>query len=52
MAHISYPFKKTNKAVYKKPASVLTEDVIYWKKLGVKITIAFVLKFVSKNLNL
>ncbi|CAH2087464.1 unnamed protein product [Euphydryas editha] len=34
MAHISYPFKKTNKAVYKKPASVLTEDVIYWKKLG------------------
>ncbi|PZC80481.1 hypothetical protein B5X24_HaOG214638 [Helicoverpa armigera] len=34
MAHISYPFKKTNKAVYQKPASVLTEDAIYWKKLG------------------
>ncbi|CAK1580970.1 unnamed protein product [Parnassius mnemosyne] len=34
MSHISYPFKKTNKSVYQKPASVLTEDNIYWKKLG------------------
>ncbi|XP_014367563.2 U3 small nucleolar RNA-associated protein 15 homolog [Papilio machaon] len=34
MAHVSYPFKKTNKSVYKKPASVLTEDNLYWKKLG------------------
>ncbi|KAJ8714602.1 hypothetical protein PYW07_002827 [Mythimna separata] len=34
MAHISYPFKKTSKAVYQKPASVVTEDNIYWKKLG------------------
>lgn len=37
MAHISYPFKKTNKSVYKKPASVLTEDNLYWKKLGVSL---------------
>lgn len=35
MAHISFPFKKTNKTVYQKPASVITEDTIYWKKLGV-----------------
>ncbi|XP_022824537.1 U3 small nucleolar RNA-associated protein 15 homolog [Spodoptera litura] len=34
MAHISYPFKKTSKAVYQKPASIVTEDNIYWKKLG------------------
>ncbi|XP_013169985.1 PREDICTED: U3 small nucleolar RNA-associated protein 15 homolog [Papilio xuthus] len=34
MAHVSYPFKKTNKSVYKKPASALTEDNLYWKKLG------------------
>ncbi|CAH2049262.1 unnamed protein product, partial [Iphiclides podalirius] len=34
MAHISYPFKRTNKSVYQKPASALTEDNIYWKKLG------------------
>ncbi|XP_049872094.1 U3 small nucleolar RNA-associated protein 15 homolog [Pectinophora gossypiella] len=34
MAHISYPFKKTNKTLYQKPASILTEDSLYWKKLG------------------
>ncbi|KAM3965495.1 LOW QUALITY PROTEIN: U3 small nucleolar RNA-associated protein 15 homolog [Aphomia sociella] len=34
MAHVSYPFKKTNKAVFQKPASVLTQDAIYWRKLG------------------
>ena len=39
MAHISYPFKKTSKAVYQKPASVVTEDTIYWKKLGVSAPI-------------
>ncbi|XP_041980515.1 U3 small nucleolar RNA-associated protein 15 homolog [Aricia agestis] len=39
MAHISYPFKKTNKAVYKKPASVVTEDVVYWKKLGLPVLV-------------
>lgn len=35
MAQVSFPFKKTNKAIFKKPASVLTHDIIYWKKLGV-----------------
>ncbi|XP_072938112.1 U3 small nucleolar RNA-associated protein 15 homolog [Epargyreus clarus] len=39
MAHISYPFKKTNKAVYQKPASVLTEDSLYWKKLGLPVLV-------------
>ncbi|OWR52924.1 U3 small nucleolar RNA-associated protein 15 homolog [Danaus plexippus] len=39
MAHISYPFKKTNKAVYQKPASVLTEDTLYWKKLGLPVLV-------------
>ncbi|CAB3235035.1 unnamed protein product [Arctia plantaginis] len=39
MSHISYPFKKTNKAVYQKPASVLTEDTIYWKKLGLPVLV-------------
>lgn len=39
MAHISYPFKKTNKAVYQKPASVLSEDTIYWKKLGLPVLV-------------
>ncbi|KAJ2949513.1 hypothetical protein O0L34_g15435 [Tuta absoluta] len=34
MAHISFPFKKTNKTLYQKPASILTEDTLYWKKLG------------------
>ncbi|XP_052752305.1 U3 small nucleolar RNA-associated protein 15 homolog [Galleria mellonella] len=34
MAHVSYPFKKTNKAVFQKPTSVLSQDSIYWKKLG------------------
>nr|XP_026493202.1 U3 small nucleolar RNA-associated protein 15 homolog [Vanessa tameamea] len=39
MAHISYPFKRINKAVYQKPASVLTEDAIYWKKLGLPVLV-------------
>ncbi|CAH0718265.1 unnamed protein product, partial [Brenthis ino] len=39
MAHISYPFKKTNKAVFQKPASVSTEDAIYWKKLGLPVLV-------------
>ncbi|XP_030029481.2 U3 small nucleolar RNA-associated protein 15 homolog [Manduca sexta] len=39
MAHISYPFKKTNKAAFQKPASVLTSDAIYWKKLGLPVLI-------------
>ncbi|KAJ0175097.1 hypothetical protein K1T71_009238 [Dendrolimus kikuchii] len=34
MSNVSYPFKTTNKAVFKKPSSVLTEDNLYWKKLG------------------
>ncbi|XP_026741341.1 U3 small nucleolar RNA-associated protein 15 homolog [Trichoplusia ni] len=39
MAHISFPFKKTNKTVYQKPASVITEDTIYWKKLGLPVLV-------------
>ncbi|XP_059061403.1 U3 small nucleolar RNA-associated protein 15 homolog [Achroia grisella] len=34
MAHISYPFKKTSKAAFRKPESVVSQDAIYWKKLG------------------
>lgn len=50
MAHISYPFKKTSKAVYQKPASVVTEDNIYWKKLGVSVHISVdYFTFMSKN---
>ncbi|KAL0870635.1 hypothetical protein ABMA27_005595 [Loxostege sticticalis] len=39
MAHISYPFKKTSKAAYQKPASVVTSDSIYWKKLGLPVLV-------------
>ncbi|CAH2267246.1 jg14714 [Pararge aegeria aegeria] len=39
MAHVSYPFKKINKAVYKKPGSNLTQDVVYWKKLGLPVLV-------------
>ncbi|XP_047506302.1 U3 small nucleolar RNA-associated protein 15 homolog [Pieris napi] len=39
MAHISYPFKKVNKSVFQKPASVTTKDVIYWKKLGLPVLV-------------
>ncbi|XP_050679298.1 U3 small nucleolar RNA-associated protein 15 homolog [Leptidea sinapis] len=39
MAHVSYPFKKTNKAVFQKPASVVTQDSLYWKKLGLPVLV-------------
>ncbi|XP_004929632.2 U3 small nucleolar RNA-associated protein 15 homolog [Bombyx mandarina] len=39
MAQVSFPFKKTNKAIFKKPASVLTHDIIYWKKLGLPVLV-------------
>jgi U3 small nucleolar RNA-associated protein 15 len=39
MTHVSYPYKKTNKSVFQKPASVQTPDSIYWKKLGVIYTL-------------
>ncbi|XP_013183678.2 U3 small nucleolar RNA-associated protein 15 homolog [Amyelois transitella] len=39
MAHISYPFKKTNKAVFQKPASVVSQDSRYWKSLGSPVLI-------------
>lgn len=39
MAQISYPFKLTNKTVFKKPTSILTEDNLYWKKLGSPVLI-------------
>ncbi|CAG9116738.1 unnamed protein product [Plutella xylostella] len=34
MAPKNYPFKRTNKTIYKKPSSIVTEDALYWKKLG------------------
>ncbi|XP_023949596.1 U3 small nucleolar RNA-associated protein 15 homolog [Bicyclus anynana] len=39
MAHISYPFKKSNKAVFKKPGSAITHDVVHWKKLGLPVLV-------------
>ncbi|CAG9790945.1 unnamed protein product [Diatraea saccharalis] len=39
MAHISYPFKRTNKSVYQKPTSTNTSDTIYWKKLGLPVLV-------------
>lgn len=35
MSQPSFPFKKNNTVAFKKPASVLTQDAIYWKNLGV-----------------
>ncbi|XP_053611364.1 U3 small nucleolar RNA-associated protein 15 homolog [Plodia interpunctella] len=39
MAHISYPFKKTNRAAFQKPASAVTQDSRYWKLLGSPVLI-------------
>ncbi|CAK1542175.1 unnamed protein product [Leptosia nina] len=39
MAHVSYPFKKINKAVFQKPASAISKDAIYWKKLGLPVLV-------------
>ncbi|CAH0399445.1 unnamed protein product [Chilo suppressalis] len=39
MAHVSYPFKRTNKSPYQKPASTVTSDTIYWKKLGLPVLV-------------
>lgn len=36
MAQPSFPYKKVSKVVYQKPSSVVTEDSVYWNKLGVK----------------
>lgn len=35
MAKVSYPFKKTNKALFLSSTSAVTQDSLYWKKLGV-----------------
>ncbi|GBP34413.1 U3 small nucleolar RNA-associated protein 15 homolog [Eumeta japonica] len=34
MSLAAFPFKKTSKTLFHKPASVTTEDSLYWKKLG------------------
>ncbi|XP_038222054.1 U3 small nucleolar RNA-associated protein 15 homolog [Zerene cesonia] len=39
MAHISYPYKKVNKAVFQKPSNASTKDLIYWKKLGLPVLV-------------
>lgn len=39
MSHVSYPFKKTNKAVYQKPTTEATADANYWKNLGSSVLI-------------
>ncbi|KOB65094.1 U3 small nucleolar RNA-associated protein 15-like protein [Operophtera brumata] len=39
MSQPSFPHKITNTTVFKKPASVLTQDAIYWRNLGSPVLI-------------